>query len=297
MNFQQVAEKARQRAAASPRIRKLAGKPPLVQAPPAAPPEGQTSNSSYWVVPDEAMWPIPELYGSFEVPALSYGTVRDFADSSENMPGLAGANFDMKDMQRSWMTKAIVGSVPRGAKLLEIGAGEPLVAGILSRLGYDVTVVDPYDGSGNGPREYEQFTAAYPDVRFIREQFPPAEDLGDDFGAVYSISVLEHVPLEALDAVIAGARRMIAGVDGRSIHAVDHVLAGWGSDSHLAGLRKIVEDSGLPLADLDATIEQLRDDPETYFVSAESHNRWRGGLPYDEYAMRRIVSVNINAGP
>ncbi len=295
MNFDQVAQKVRARAAASPRIRKLAGKPPLVTAPPPSGPE-QTTNSSYWVIPDEAMWPIAEVYDSFAVPTLSYGTVRDFADSTENIPGLAGANFDMKDMQRCWMTKAIVGTVPRGAKLLEIGAGEPLVAGLLSRLGYDVTVVDPYDGSGNGPREFEQFKAAYPDVRFIREQFPPAEDLGDDFGAVYSISVLEHVPLDALEAVVPAARKMISGADGRSIHAVDHVLAGWGSDSHLEGLRKIVELHGLSLADLDRTIDQLRDDPETYFVSAESHNRWRGGLPYDSYTMRRIVSVNINAG-
>jgi hypothetical protein len=295
VNLETLTRKARARAAASPRIRKLAGKPPLPSAP--APAAGQAhSNASYWVVPDESMWPITELYGSFEVPELSYGTVRDFADSTENLPGLAGANFDMKDMQRCWMTKAIVGSVPRGAKLLEIGAGEPLVAGVLSRLGYDVVVVDPYDGSGNGPREYEQFKAAYPDVRFIREQFPPAEELGDDFGAVYSISVLEHVPLEALDAVIGGARELISEANGRSIHAVDHVLAGWGADSHLAGLRKIVELSGLPLEQLDATIEQLREDPETYFVSAESHNRWRGGLPYDSYAMRRIVSVSVNAG-
>jgi hypothetical protein len=108
--------------------------------------------------------------------------------------------------------------------------------------------------------------------------------------------VLEHVPLDALEAVVPAARKMISGADGRSIHAVDHVLAGWGSDSHLEGLRKIVELHGLSLADLDRTIDQLRDDPETYFVSAESHNRWRGGLPYDSYTMRRIVSVNIDAG-
>jgi hypothetical protein len=295
MNLDRLAQKARARAAASPRIRKLAGKPPLPTAPPPATVE--TSNASYWVIPDEALWPIPEVYGSFAVPPLGYGTVRDFADSTEHIPGLAGANFDMKDMQRCWMIKAIVGTVPRGAKLCEIGAGEPLVAGLLSRLGYEVTVVDPYDGSGNGPREYEQFKAAYPDVRFLREQFPPGADLGEDFGCVYSISVLEHVPLEMLDAVIAGARRMIKAADGRSIHAVDHVLAGWGADSHLEGLRKIVALSGLSLDDLDKTIEELRDDPETYFVSAESHNRWRGGLPYDSYTMRRIVSVNVNAGP
>jgi hypothetical protein len=52
---------------------------------------------------------------------------------------------------------------------------------------------------------------------------------------------------------------------------------------------------GVSDADLDATITALEGDPETYFVSAESHNRWRGAVPYDDYAMRRIVSVNLFA--
>jgi uncharacterized UPF0146 family protein len=210
------------------------------------------------------------------------------------MPGLAGANFDMKDLQRCWMIKAILGSVEIGAKLVEIGAGEPLVAGALSRIGYDVTVVDPYDGSGNGPREYDSFRTAYPDLKFVREQFPPAQSLGADLGAVYSISVLEHVPLEAIDAVMGGAAALL-GEGGSQIHAVDHVLAGWGAEEHLEKLRRIAAGMGVAEPDLEAAIASLTDDPDTYFVSAESHNRWRGALPYDQYEMRRIVSVNLFA--
>ncbi len=132
-------------------------------------------------------------------------------------------------------------------------------------------------------------------MSFVREQFPPAAGVGADFGAVYSISVLEHVPMEAIDAVMAGAREIL-GERGCQIHAVDHVLAGWGADEHLAKLRRIAAGMGVSDAELDAAIAALRDDPETYFVSAEAHNRWRGALPYDEYAMRRIVSVNLFAG-
>lgn len=290
MRLEAAAQRLRARAARSPRIRRLAGKPPLE----AVPPPGFGSNASAWAIGDESIWPILDLYGgSFEVPPISYGTVRDFADSTENMPGLAGANFDMKDMQRCWTIKAIAGNLPRGSRILEIGAGEPLVAGLLTRLGYQATVVDPYDGSGNGPREYEAFKAAYPDVRFVREQFPPREDLGGEYAAVYSISVLEHIPLEAIDEVIAAARRLIAPAEGLSIHAVDHVLAGWGADDHLEKLERIVAASGLSTEELHETIARLEKDPETYFVSAEAHNRWRGGLPYDQYAMRRIVSVNL----
>jgi hypothetical protein len=295
VNAASLVQRARDRAARSHRIRRLLGKPPLPGAPA---PEQLGPNASVLTIGDESIWPIVDRYGgSFELPPISYGTVRDFADSSETMPGLAGANFDMKDMQRCWTVKAIVGNVERGGRLLEIGAGEPLVAGVLSRLGYDVTVVDPYDGSGNGPREYETFQKAYPDLHFIREQFPPAQGLGGGFDAIYSISVLEHVPLEAIDGVIAAARELVGARNGRQVHAVDHVLAGWGSDEHLEKLQRIVAASSLSEKDLEATIAALEKDPETYFVSAEAHNRWRGGLPYDDYAMRRIVSVNLLAGP
>jgi uncharacterized UPF0146 family protein len=287
-----IAQRLRDRAARSPRIRRLVGKPPRgVEAPPPA-----AANASALVLPDSATWPIVNRYGgSFELPPISYGTVRDFADSTETMPGLAGANFDMKDMQRCWTLKAILGNVPNGGRLVEIGAGEPLVAGVLSRLGYEVTVVDPYDGSGNGPREYEMFRGSYPDLDFVRDQFPPAQGLEGDFDAVYSISVLEHIPLEAIESVMAGAKELLAKRGGRSIHAVDHVLAGWGADSHLEKLKRIVAAMGLSEAELDRQLAELEKDPETYFVSAEAHNRWRGGLPYDDYAMRRIVSVNLLA--
>lgn len=286
--------RGRLRAAASrsPLLRKLAGKAALY-----APPQAVSgANASAWVVKDHSLWPVAERYaGAFPLPAISYGTVRDFADSADQMRGLAGASFDMKDLQRCWTVKAVLGNVERGARILEIGAGEPLVAGMLSRLGYEVTVVDPYDGSGNGPREFKRFQTAYPDLRFVREQFPPGEPLGEGFAAVYSISVLEHVPLEQIDAVIEGGRALLAATDGCSIHAVDHVLAGWGAEEHRAKLERIVAGLGLQAEDLAATIGAMETDPETYFVSAEAHNRWRGDLPYEQYAMRRIGSVNLFA--
>src|SRR5438309_3747012 len=45
---------------------------------------------------------------------------------------------DLKDVQRPWALKAIVGSVRPGSRLLEIGAGKPVVADQLAQLGYDV---------------------------------------------------------------------------------------------------------------------------------------------------------------
>ncbi len=284
------ARRVRAAAARSPLLRKLAGKAALY-APSGATPG---ANASAWTIADGALWPIAERYaGDFPLPPVSYGTVRDFADSADHLTGLAGASFDMKDLQRCWAIKAILGNVERGSRILEIGAGEPLVAGMLSRLGYDVTVVDDYMGGGNGPREFKRFQAAYPDVRFVRELFPPTEDVGDDFGAVFSISVLEHVPLEHVAGVVEAGHELVRKRGGCSIHAVDHVLAGWGATEHGEKLDAIVAALGLSAGDLAAQIAAMEGDPETYFVSAEAHNRWRGDLPYDQYTMRRIGSVNL----
>jgi hypothetical protein len=277
-------------AARSPLLRKVAGKAALY-APSGATPGG---NASAWTLSDGALWPLADRYaGSFPLPEISYGTVRDFADSVDHIRGLAGASFDMKDLQRCWMVKAILGNVERGSPILEIGAGEPLAAGTLSRLGYEVTVVDDYQGGGNGPREFKRFQAAYPDLRFVRELFPPSEPLDDEFAAVFSISVLEHVPIDQIENVVEAGHALVAKRGGCSIHAVDHVLSGWGAEEHRAKLDRIVAALGLSERELAEKIGERESDPETYFVSAEAHNRWRGDLPYDQYTMRRIGSVNL----
>ena len=49
------------------------------------------------------------------MPPISYGTVRDFADSLDNLGGLARANSDMKDLQRCWAVKAVLGNVEPAA--------------------------------------------------------------------------------------------------------------------------------------------------------------------------------------
>lgn len=283
-------QRIRARAARSPLLRRLAGKPPLQ---PAAPPTG--ANASVEAIGDDDLWAIAERYeAGFPLDPISYGTARDYADSTDQMPGLAGANLDMKDMQRCWTIKAILGNVPRGAHIVEIGAGEPLVAGVLARLGYRVTAFDPYEGTGNGPREYAAFKRGYPDVEIVRDEFPPGTPLEGGLGAVYSISVLEHVPLDRIAAVIEAAREL-TGEGGCQIHAVDHVLAGWGAEDHLEKLERIVAACELPEEELRAKLERMSEDPESYFVSAEAHNRWRGALAYDQYPMRRIGSVHLFA--
>jgi hypothetical protein len=242
---------------------------------------------------------LPERYAGFVLPAISYGTVRDFCDSVDNLGALATVSGDLKDLQRPWMVKAILGGVPRGSRLIEIGAGQPLVADLLTKLGYDVTVVDPYDGSGNGPREYEHFCKTYPDVRYVREIFNDKTPglVPATYDAIYSISVLEHIGIPALAGVCAGIRKFLTPGRGRTIHAVDHILKGTHEDFSRLHLETLAEGLGVARNAVAQTIDLARDDADTYFLSAEGHNRWRHATPYDQFPMRRVISVQLCVPP
>lgn len=235
-------------------------------------------------------------YADFRPPALGYATVEDFCDSLEHLPELASINRDLKDAQRPWVCKAICGTVPRGGRLLEIGGGDPWVAELLTKLGYEVTIVDPYDGRDQGPTSFEKIREEHPDIRFVRGLFPdtlPADE--PQYDCIYSVSVLEHLSPDQIARVCAGIERLTRGEDAVTIHAIDHVHRGRGAEAHRANLERVVEALGLSREALSALLERLDADPETYFLSAESHNMWRGGTPYREFPMRRCPSIQICA--
>jgi glycosyltransferase involved in cell wall biosynthesis len=244
---------------------------------------------------DDQLDAIASRYSNFPLKRLSYATARDYCDSYDHLYPIATANGDLKDCQRPWILKAILSKIPRGGRLIEIGAGEPFIADLLRRVGYEIWVVDPYDGSGNGPQDYERFRAQCPDLHFIREVFsdrigPHVPERGID--CIYSISVLEHIPAELMVQVFAGMRKFLKPT-GTSIHAVDHVHRGDGAAQHLAGLRFMIENSGFDVRDLDQMLVQMERDTETYYLSAESHNRWRGSVAYDDFPMRVCVSIQM----
>lgn len=233
-------------------------------------------------------------YKDFRVEQLSYATVRDFSDGVYHLPELATISKDLKDAQRPWMLKAILGSLPHGARLLEIGAGDPHVAHWLSLMGYQIVVVDPYDGSGHGPTDFEFYRENFPRVEFIRENFSDnVTGLADNsYDCIYSISVLEHIPHLGLKNVMAGIRRY-QKPGAVTIHAVDHVLKGRGCGHHRETLSLIAGGLGISDSEIESTLIRADQDPDTYFLSAESHNMWRGTIPYDDFPMRRCISVQF----
>jgi hypothetical protein len=236
----------------------------------------------------------------FSQPALAYATVREFCDGADHLPQICYFNGDLKDAQRPWMVKAIVSAVPRGGRLIEIGGGVPLVAGVLAELGYQVTLVDPYDGGGNGPVEYEQYVQQFPNVQIIKDFFgPDLRELGSTpFDAVYSVSVLEHIPPAEIPTIFAGIREFLRP-GGYSIHCVDSVIEGAGADFHAEQLRALLQQqrqladpgSAADPQEYDRLLEQLNADLETFYLSAHGHHLWRGGQSYDAFPFRKVVSI------
>ncbi len=233
-------------------------------------------------------------YKGLGVPKLGVATVRDFCDSWDNLHPLASISGDLKDVQRPWMIKAILASVPIGSKLCEIGAGEPFVADFLNRCGYELTVVDPYDGSGHGPTDFRTFLSSYPNIKFVRAKFGrEVTQLSDRyFDAIYSISVLEHVPRTEVVSVCQGIKRYCK-LGGITIHAIDHVLRGNGDVYHLEHLLQYADSLGIPRESVEHLMKHCENDVETYFLSAEGHNLWRGAMNYESFPMRRVISVNL----
>jgi hypothetical protein len=155
-------------------------------------------------------------------------------------------------------------------------------------------VVDPYDGSGNGPREYDRFSSRYSGLRLVRDHFTDVTPglKPASYDCIYSISVLEHISPEDLVRVMAGMRLFLKP-GGTSLHAVDHVHRGKNAEGHLMGLTLITRSLGLQEKQLRQVLKTMSADTETYYLSAEGHNRWRAGVPYDEFPMRVCVSIQF----
>jgi hypothetical protein len=246
-----------------------------------------------------------EIVARFSTPKqaseTSYATVRDYCESLDHLPQITGLDGDLKNVQRPWAVKTLLRAVPPPARLLEIGGGEPIVSGFLNELGYDVTLVDPYDGFGNGPTEYEKYVDCFPNVKIVRgyfephmQAFPPVS-----FDAVFSVSVLEHLPMEAAAKCFRAIGEFLAP-GGASIHCFDFVLQGIAQEYDLASARNVLShqaqlENRPAETDFDDLIERLKGDVETFFLSPQGHHHWRGGLPYEKFPFRKVVSLQTIA--
>lgn len=244
---------------------------------------------------------IVSRFGHWPATGVSYATVVDYCESRDQLPEITPLDGDLKNVQRPWAVKAVLANVPPPARLLEIGGGEPIVSGFLSELGYDVTLVDPYDGFGNGPTDYQRYVDRFPHVRIVREYLRPSlPDLAaHSFDAIFSISVLEHVKPEVLPSCFDAIAEFLAP-GGASIHCFDFILQGQGETYDLAHAQRILaEQARITSADqvgsFEELLEKVRADVETFFLSPQGHHNWRGGRPYADFPFRKVVSLQTIA--
>lgn len=261
------------------------------------------TTTRYLSEPAEAATLLERLRRGPALPVLSYATVRCYCESADVLPQITGRDGDLKNVQRPWAVKAAAASAPPPCRVLEIGGGEPVVSGMLSELGYDVTLVDPYDGFGNGPTEFEIYSAKFPHVRLVRDYFRSgmAGFQPNSFDLILSVSVLEHIPAEALDSCFAAIREFLRP-GGTSFHCFDFIVDGAGSDYARANAQQILAlqhslngSSRDPADELHQLTDRLRNDIETFFLSPQGHHSWRGGQPYDQFPFRKVVSVQTVA--
>jgi SAM-dependent methyltransferase len=228
---------------------------------------------------------------------LSYATVRDYCESVDELPQIAPTDGDLKNVQRPWAVKTILGCTRLPARVLEIGGGEPIVSGFLAELGYDVTLADPYDGFGNGPTEYENYVRLFPHVKILREYFRPgiAHFAPHSFDCIFSVSVLEHVPTESLSLCFDAVMDLLKP-GGASIHCFDFILQGPGElDNRPMAERILAEQArvtGAPAPEsLSAVLGRMNADVETFYLSPQGHHHWRSRRAYDEFPFRKVVSL------
>jgi 2-polyprenyl-3-methyl-5-hydroxy-6-metoxy-1,4-benzoquinol methylase len=229
--------------------------------------------------------------------ATSYATVADYCESLDELRLITPVDGDLKNVQRPWTVKAILANVPPPARILEIGGGEPIICGFLQELGYEVTLVDPYEGSNNGPTEFERYVAQFPNVKIVREYFRSGLPglRRESFDAIFSVSVLEHMPPPSLSLCFDAIAEFLAP-DGASIHCFDFVLQGRGSARHLVSAQNILAEQaritgGQQTTSFDELLQAISSDVETFFLSPQGHHHWRGGRSYSEFPFRKVVSL------
>ena len=233
---------------------------------------------------------------------VSYATVRDFCESRDELPQITPLDGDLKNVQRSWAAKTIMAHVSPPARLLEIGGGEPIVSGFLAELGYEVTLIDPYDGFANGPTDYQRYLEQFPHVRIVRDYLQPGLSglTPRSFDVIFSISVLEHVPADALGSCFDAIAGFLAP-GGLSVHCFDFILQGNGDTYDYQHAQRIlaeqarITDAAASEPPFDDLLARLRDDVETFFLSPQGHHQWRGGRPYPEFPFRKVISLQTVA--
>lgn len=152
----------------------------------------------------------------------------------------------LKHIQDAWTLTRLLPN--RNAKILEIGGGVSRVLPALDASN-ERWNLDEFQGAGNGVLEVPEM----PEVRLVRRRlgdFPP--ELPDGyFDVAFSISVIEHIPWQALESFWADHARVLAP-QGIAVHTIDLYIGDVEDpavDRRLKFYRELPERFGLTLVE------------------------------------------------
>jgi len=125
---------------------------------------------------------------------------------------------NLKSVQDAWIMAELGRS--KGLNIAEIGGGDSRLLRHLAPKNTCVNI-DKFEGFGKGPKQDPNI----PGVRTVRSYMGEFDESLDDgsFDAIFSISVIEHVPAERINSCFADMARLLRQ-GGRMLHAIDIYL-------------------------------------------------------------------------
>lgn len=198
-------------------------------------------------------------------------------------------NCDLKIYQDLLIFSYIKLNLPKGSSMLDIGGGDSRILKYFKN-DYECWNIDKLEGVGNGPTDID--TSGYKLVHDYMGNFN--KELPDNyFDLVFSISTLEHVPLDDLTAyenILKDINRVLKP-GGYSVHCIDVVWKDnfvWTNQimpyfyKHQQIMNKFVE------------MDKLMTDPETFTMAKKYYEKtWQfsTGKTYEDFG--RPISYNF----
>ena len=200
---------------------------------------------------------------------------------------------DLKASQRCWTFHYARKYLPEAGRFLDVGGSRCELARVLSRLGYEVWVVDPYDGCGGGTTNFTRVRWKNPRIKFVRGYMGEDAPLPESyFDMVSSTSVLEHMSADRHEAIWNQYLRVLRD-GGIALDSVDMCVRGVGStEGHRHVLNAILRSRGFK-EDYEILAQRALEDVDTFYMSPHCHLRWRRKLRYEEYPYKYVTSLNL----
>ncbi len=227
---------------------------------------------------------------NFELIYAGYSTIPDYLRYRESYPSLVSEKADLKDVQRPWALEKIKDLLPQGAGVVDLGGSRAELADALSPYS-QVTVIDPYDGSGNGPTNVDFYRKKFPKVTFRAELLTTKTEIPKQ-RAVVSTSVVEHIAPQ-FHAETVAAIDSVLEVGGYSVHAVDLTCRGRnGFMESQIDLNQSWVDTHCPGLNVREMVTQMLSDVETFFLPVTMYVQWKKTKAYEEYPWRNVGTLN-----